>query len=70
MDSSGDRVSETPAAVGVEYLADGKVQTARIAPSGSLGRAGSAVIVTAGALNTPKVVTSKGLIDEGVRRGG
>lgn len=48
------------AAVGVEYMLGGAVQTARIAAEGAQQRrAGSAVIVTAGALHTPKVSAVK-----------
>lgn len=51
----GDRDARAPAAVGVEYLLDGKVESAHISAPGSHGRPGSAVVVTAGALHTPKV---------------
>lgn len=46
---------KTPVAVGVEYELNGQVEEALIATPGSHGRAGSAVVVTAGALFTPKV---------------
>lgn len=54
MTGGGSR-AELPAAVGIEYVLDGKVQSAHISTPGSHGRAGSAVVVTAGALHTPKV---------------
>ncbi|CAN0139266.1 unnamed protein product, partial [Hapterophycus canaliculatus] len=50
-----DSTLKTPAAIGVEYVLDGKVEEALVAAPGSHGRAGSAVVVTAGALFTPKV---------------
>lgn len=53
--SEGEGGRKAPAAVGVEYLYLGKVKQARIAAPGSQGRAGSAVVMTAGALHTPKV---------------
>ncbi len=51
----GSSRDEMPAAVGVEYVLDGKVELAHISTPGSHGRAGSAVVVAAGALHTPKV---------------
>lgn len=56
---------KVPAAVGVEYLYLGKVKEARIAAPGSQGQVGSAVVVTAGALHTPKVSSFSLLTSEG-----
>lgn len=53
--SEGEGGRTVPAATGVEFMLDGKVEQANIAVPGSHGRAGSAVVVTAGALHTPKV---------------
>lgn len=55
-----DRSASSPAAVGVEYMLDGRLETTRIAAAGSHGREGSAVVVTAGALHTPKVREREG----------
>lgn len=55
--AGGVRKVRAPAAVGVEYMLDGKIESAHISAPGSHGRPGSAVVVTAGALHTPKVRT-------------
>lgn len=54
-DGGGEREARAPAAVGVEYMLDGEIESAHISAPGSHGRPGSAVVVTAGALHTPKV---------------
>lgn len=55
LSEEGKNGRDIPAAIGVEYMLDGNLERASIAAAGSHGRAGSAVIVTAGALHTPKV---------------
>eukprot|EP00903_Cladosiphon_okamuranus_P005497 g5478.t2 len=60
-DEGAGREAHTPAAVGVEYMLDGKIESANIAAGGSQGRPGSAVVVTAGALHTPKLLMASGV---------
>lgn len=46
---------DAPAAIGVEYMVDGNLERSHVSAPGSRGRPGAAVVVTAGALHTPKV---------------
>lgn len=59
-------------AVGVEYMKGGVLRTAGIAKGGTAaarhGRRGSAVVVTAGALHTPKVNQLKPKVWDGRAR--
>ncbi|CBJ28002.1 choline dehydrogenase [Ectocarpus siliculosus] len=62
--SEGKGGRTVPAATGVEFVLDGKVEQVNIAAPGSHGRAGSAVVVTAGALHTPKLLMTSGIGDK------
>lgn len=48
---------DAPAAIGVEYMLDGILERSHVSAPGSRGRPGSAVVISAGALHTPKVST-------------